>query len=492
MKKNRNIMLAALSVAALTLFASCNKEPVTEIVPEPEESAAVHSIPATIGAVRSADDPSSKAQFNTETSKLEFTSGDKLFISGTHSAAGQFSGVLDYVDGSRFKGDIYTQNDATELSYHDLLSDATSVKAQLLPKDYESKGFLSVTGTEEYSKEVTTDPSKCFALSKEGAIEQFSCEVSTTYDSAQDLFSLEPQNCVITFIIGGLEADAAYANVKVSSVTTTVDSEKKFTTFNDSAEDAVHITGSVSADDSGTATVAVAFKPGATARTYTLFIGDVPTVSLSNKSYIAGTSYRVNRPTLSAADPAGTKGMYNGREAMRVDLDVDEDGNKEPYVVATMNESARTEEDYGPYNSGTNIADYTYTYAEALKNFTDGSEDGADDYKASGVWRLPTKDELASFAKLTNSLATQNEVKGKLFTVVTGKTLFLPAAGYTSSGYPGLQGNYGQYWSSTLSGPMYEGQSDCLYFGEYDKDNCNVGSYFRTFGLSVRLFCALP
>ena len=470
MKKNCNIMLAALSVAALTLFASCNKEPVSEILPDPEESAAVHSIPATIGAVRSADDPSSKAHFNTGTSMLEFTTGDKLFISGTHSTAGQFSGVLDYAGGTKFTGDIYTENDASTLSYHDLLSDASTVKAQLLPKDYESKEFLSVTGSEGYSKEVSTDPSKCFAFSKDNAIEQFSCEVSTAYDSAQDLFSLEPQNCVITFIIGGLVANKTYDNVKVSSVTTTVDSEKKYTTFNDSAEDAVHITGSVSADDSGTVTVAVAFKPGATARTYTLFIDDVPTVSLSNKSYSAGMSYRVNRPTLTKDDPVGTRGMYNGREAMRVNFDISGYGDIKPYVVATMNVGARTEEDYGPY----------YTFSGAREAFSNYEYN----YDASNVWRLPIKKELERFAGLSNSWTTQNGVAGRLFTVATDKALFLPAAGYVNSGYNSYQGAQGYYFSSSRSGTS----PYCLYFVQSGSE-----VYAPSSGLShsVRLFCAL-
>jgi uncharacterized protein (TIGR02145 family) len=70
-------------------------------------------------------------------------------------------------------------------------------------------------------------------------------------------------------------------------------------------------------------------------------------------------------------------------------------------------------------------------------------------------WRVPTKAELETLfntSKVTSVWTTQSGINGRLFTdIATGKTLFLPAAGWRYSGDGGLesQGSGGRYWSST-------------------------------------------
>ncbi|MDR0831074.1 MAG: hypothetical protein LBN95_13350 [Prevotellaceae bacterium] len=71
-------------------------------------------------------------------------------------------------------------------------------------------------------------------------------------------------------------------------------------------------------------------------------------------------------------------------------------------------------------------------------------------------WRLPTKKEIDALCnenKVSYELTTQNGVKGGKFTDKnTGKSLFLPAAGFRqfSGGtlYSYRTGEYGHYWSS--------------------------------------------
>ena len=167
--------------------------------------------------------------------------------------------------------------------------------------------------------------------------------------------------------------------------------------------------------------------------------------------------------------PAGTKGVYNGREAIRIDL------NGKKYVVATTNEGAKNETDYGDH----------FTFDEALEKFSAGKEG----YDAEGVWRLPTLDELVSFASLANLWITRSGVNGRSFTVAEGKTLFLPAAGdfWDNDGALYAQGKGGRYRSSTLDD---SGGAHSLNFGSDYLNRCVWR--LRIDGLSVRLFCALP
>ena len=172
---------------------------------------------------------------------------------------------------------------------------------------------------------------------------------------------------------------------------------------------------------------------------------------------------------LSASDPVGTRGQYKGREAVRVDLD----GRK--YVIATRNEGAESETDYGEY----------YKFDEAVKHFSAGMEG----YSASGVWRLPTEDELWSLTGLANSWATRSGVEGMSFPMASGMVLFFPAAGIVC-GFVDyclrFFGGTGYYWSSMTCDMHY-----AYNFGFYN-DFRYVYKSKKTFGLSVRLFCALP
>ena len=104
-----------------------------------------YALPVTVNVTR--QDGGTKATYNESTKKLEFSTGDKLFVSGrdqNDGGAGRFAGTLDYVSGGTFSGTIYTQNDWTDTA-DALFSAAFSRRAILLPNGYDSYNFLSIS-----------------------------------------------------------------------------------------------------------------------------------------------------------------------------------------------------------------------------------------------------------------------------------------------------------------------------------------------------------
>ena len=159
--KTKNIfktLAFAMLLPAMLLTTSCNKEVSTE---NPAEKG--YEFPVTINVTRQSDDPGTRATFNESTRKLEFTAGDKLFVSGNNATAGQYAGTLDYdaVSG-KFSGIITTKNEYTG-TIEALLTGSYAI---LLPKDYGSYGFFSYTENNGYDAALFLDYSNAFSLTK--------------------------------------------------------------------------------------------------------------------------------------------------------------------------------------------------------------------------------------------------------------------------------------------------------------------------------------
>lgn len=173
----------------------------------------------------------------------------------------------------------------------------------------------------------------------------------------------------------------------------------------------------------------------------------------------------------------GNNGTCNGHEY--VDL-----GLPSGILWATCNLGAETSEECGDYyawgetrpkevyvwnnykfcyehlsNAGlTNqLTKYCWDYNCGHLCFTDTltilvSEDDAASANWGIEWRIPTKEEWEElYLNTTNNWATQNGIKGRLFTASNGNSLFLPAAGHYDEN---LLINYswlGSYWSSSLN-----------------------------------------
>ena len=237
---NTKNILKTLALAML-LVPACNKN---EIANDENAEKKGFALPVTVNATRGGDD--TKATYNESTRKLEFSAGDKLFVSGSASGAGKFAGALDYVPATgKFSGTIYTQNDWTDTA-DALFSAAFSRRAILLPNGYESYNFLSISNNNTpdvaYDDVVSGSTANAFVASetaKKTGVEQLSWEQAYTYSSG---FALAPANAVLNFTISGLEAGAK----TVSLIT-------QYSGFDSGPT----ISGSVTPNASGVATFAI-------------------------------------------------------------------------------------------------------------------------------------------------------------------------------------------------------------------------------------------
>lgn len=176
---------------------------------------------------------------------------------------------------------------------------------------------------------------------------------------------------------------------------------------------------------------------------------------VNGKNYTASVSL-TQLPALSSNDAVGTIGVVDGLPAIVVDFS----GTKK--AVALMNTGALCPEAYGTY----------YTFANQSSGLANG-------------WYVPTRTELEALAAITNAWTTQNGVNGRLFTISTGKTLFLPAAGFVDNKYSNGLSNvttFGYYWSSTNYDETY------AYSLQFSSAVNNTNSSYQVDGLPVRPF----
>ena len=185
---------------------------------------------------------------------------------------------------------------------------------------------------------------------------------------------------------------------------------------------------------------------------------------------------------------------------------------------ATMNIGASQPSDYGLYFAWGDTQGYTgeqvgsgegqkyfsqvdYKYGNGTSspgaigmtkyNATDGktvleASDDAAVVNWGGSWRMPTIDEFQALCTAVNTTWTQvNNVYGILCTDKTdsSKILFFPAAGHCSNGNVWSVGNFGNYWSSSIS--IGSRQNACeLAF--YSTTVIWDDLYGRCYGCSVR------
>ncbi len=219
-------VVMAMLMPAVLLTTSCSKG--DDAVTNPEKPANTeaaetavnkgYALPVTVNVTRQGDGTRATYTDNGDgTGSLGFSTGDKLFVSGSVSEAGQFAGALDYVPATgNFSGTIYTENPYSGTA--DDLFTAASAKESgcylyttLLPAGYESYGFLTIDdkGTpEEYDDDYNVDYTKAFALTKAAGIEQFSFETADNYSGG---FDLEPGSAILNFTVTGLPVSTMVA-----------------------------------------------------------------------------------------------------------------------------------------------------------------------------------------------------------------------------------------------------------------------------------------
>ena len=291
--KTKNIfktLALAMLMPAMLLTTACSND--DDAVNNVESTAKKgYELPVTVNVTRQGDDPATRASYNGSTRKLEFSTGDKLFVEGEdYGGAGRFAGTLDWVSEGTFSGTITTQNSYSGTA-DELFAAACStsyINATLLPAGYETPGFLSITHNSGYNDFVGIDREKTFATSKATAVEQFSYERTYTYSSG---FALSPVNAILNFTISGLTPNAS--NVAVSFI------DYWYRT----------ISGTVNADASGNVRFAVGVA-GQDLNNCSLTVGgNAITLVNSSKTLTAGHIYNITRSAAPAPSYNQTKSI---------------------------------------------------------------------------------------------------------------------------------------------------------------------------------------
>lgn len=138
------------------------------------------------------------------------------------------------------------------------------------------------------------------------------------------------------------------------------------------------------------------------------------------------------------------------------------------------------------------ISKYGYAVPEqGYAGFTDDktqldNEDDAAYVNWSRYWHTPTDEEWKELCtECVWKWTTRNNINGyKVTSKTTGKSIFLPAAGYWDSNSSYEEGRLGYYWTSSINADApYNAWH--IFFGEYSIYNDEHG-VFRTTGRSIR------
>ena len=399
--KTKNIFKAlamAMLMPAMLLTTACSNDDFTANNDNNVTTAKQgYTLPVTVNVTREGD-ATMRATYNESTHKLGFSSGDKLFVLGSHASAGDFAGTLTWTSGTTFTGTITTQNEYTGTA-DALLAAATSAHAQLLPNGYGSYEYFTFTANSGYDATVSSNLAKAFATTKALAVEQFSDEYAGMYSSG---FALSPLNAILNFTISGLTAS--------TKVTATIKEGEN-----------VLVSGEVTTDGSGNATFAVGVANGKDLNNLSLTVGgNAITLVSSSKPLEAGHVYNISRsaapaatPTLSLTSPA--VGQVIGDDGKNYDyasLPGGVTAVAKICYVSGSNGLALALADEGQMNWSTAIS----TCAAHTPAFT------------GGTWKLATQDEWTNMISEAGSYTALR-------------------TGFSSVGGSNLQSYY--YWSST-------------------------------------------
>ena len=250
---------------AAVLVSACSKN-------EIDNDFKGYTLPVTINVTRQGD-AATRATYDGESKKLSFSTGDKLFVQGSDSKAGEYAGLLAWQSEGTFSGTIMTENEYDGTA-EELLSSATDgAEALLIPAGYKSYEYFElddIAPDASYYQNKTN----AFALTKAAAVEQFSFELAETYSSG--FFTLSPQNAIVSFTIRELTANK---EVAVS-----------FDTYRCGV-----ISKSVTTSAEGVATFAIGLDADIPLENCTLTV-DGNNIAMPTKTTEAGHIYNISRP----------------------------------------------------------------------------------------------------------------------------------------------------------------------------------------------------
>lgn len=428
--KTKNIFKAlalAMMMPAMMLTTACSNE---DDAINNGDNKKGYPLQVTVNVTRQGDKATTRATYNDGTKKLGFSTGDKLFVSGSATGAGKFAGALDYVPATgKFSGTIYTQNDYDGTA-DALFSAAFSRIATLLPNGYDSYNFLSIrnnnTPDVAYDDVVSVSIANAFVASetaKKTGVEQLSCEQAYTYSSG---FALAPTKAVLDFTISGLKAGAK--TVTLITQYSGMDYDQ-------------NISGSVTPNASGVATFAIGVSNLVIKNVANnLTVGSSSFTLPSSTTFTAGKIYNITRSTLTY--PIALSAVTSSYVCSIVTTD----GNVYA-TVADATAASKTAAAMIAYVSGTGhgLALALDDEASTMDWDTATGPSGAAAHTpivTSYSWKLPSQEEWNNMITAAGSYTALRD-------------------GFSSFG--GTNMNAGTYWSSTDAGTFYGTQLKCGY-----------------------------
>jgi len=270
----------------LTSACSNSDELATDEIPTVNSPEKGYSLPVTVTVTRQGDAAATRAVYDETDKKLEFSTGDQLFVTGSEKTAGKFAGLLMWQSGGTFSGELKTQNLYTGTA-DELLSHADYCPATLIPNGYSTYGFFTIAKADSYDAELTPDYNNAYAPTKKEAVEQLSYEFFGGYSSSG--FTLIPMSAILSFTIDGF-----YKNEDV-------DMSISYTNLGNYS-----IEKTITADASGVATFAVGVLSGTNRADCSITVtgqnsGRISSIGFdgSKESFMRGHIYNISRTAAS-------------------------------------------------------------------------------------------------------------------------------------------------------------------------------------------------
>ena len=195
-------LAAAMLMPAMLLTTACSNQD-DAIINNENTIKKGYTLPVTVNVTIQGDDGATRASLNETTHKLEFSTGDQLFVSGEDvsvGGAGKFAGRLTWQSGGTFSGTITTEKEWTGTADALFTAGGPSTTATLLPYRYGNYDYLSFKLNNGYDAVLNQTAAKSIVTSKKLAVEQLSLE-SGSYTSGTG-FTLLPLNAILNFTIG--------------------------------------------------------------------------------------------------------------------------------------------------------------------------------------------------------------------------------------------------------------------------------------------------
>jgi hypothetical protein len=273
----------AMMMPAMMLTTACSSSDDDTIVNNENTAKKGFTLPVTVNVTRQGD--ATRALYNETSKKLEFSEGDKLFVSGyIWGTVGSFAGTLNYVSEGTFSGTITTENEYSGTA-EELLSQSDNF-AVLLPNGYEDYGFFSIEN-DGYDAELNYDYTQAFTTSTDEkpakvlAVEQFSYEWVEGYSIGTG-FALSPKSAILNFTITHLTP-----NTQVTA------------TLTNNAESYFIIIENVETDGGGTATFAIGVKDYCNLEDFSLTVDNIAITLITpynhDLTFEAGHIYNITR-----------------------------------------------------------------------------------------------------------------------------------------------------------------------------------------------------